>query len=137
MSSKTILIADDNHVDRTFIREAIENITENDFTVFEAFDGQDLLDMLDGNGNESTPTLIMLDMNMPRKNGLEALEIIKSGIKGQRIPIVMISNNSDKNLISRAYELGVNHYVRKPETRDGYAHIANAVNSLFLSPFPF
>ncbi|CAG5018311.1 Response regulator rcp1 [Dyadobacter sp. CECT 9275] len=137
MSSKTILIVDDNQADRMFIREAIENVTEKDCQVFEACDGQDLLDILNGPGNGTTPTLIVLDMNMPRKNGLEALEIIKSGTKGQRIPIVMLSNNSDKNLINRAYELGVNHYVRKPSTRDGYAHIANAVNSLFLSPFPF
>jgi len=74
----------------------------------------------------------LLDMNMPRVTGLEALQVIRANEKIRHIPAVMISTSSDKKLIHAAYETGVNAFIKKPNSYDGFIKIAEALQTCFL-----
>lgn len=114
----TILLADDDPDDRMLVREAFEeshllNILET------VEDGEELMDYLNQKGvfaGKPMPNLILLDLNMPRKNGMEALEEIKADEKLRRIPIVVLTTSKAEEDIIRTYDLGVNSFVVKPVT---------------------
>ena len=119
----TILMADDDEDDRELTRDALQGATlveELQFVV----DGQDLLDYLRRLGpygspqaaGRPQPSLILLDLNMPRKDGREALVEIKRDEVLRRIPVVVLTTSSDEEDVRRAYELGANTYLTKPVT---------------------
>ncbi|HEY9173825.1 MAG TPA: response regulator [Verrucomicrobiae bacterium] len=117
----TILLADDDPDDRQLTREAfLENRLANRFDTVE--DGEELMDYLHRRGNfahlQGTPLpgLILLDLNMPRKDGREALKEIKADPELRRIPIVVLTTSKADEDIVRSYDLGVNSYVTKPVT---------------------
>jgi CheY-like chemotaxis protein len=119
----TILIADDDPDDRELTRDALHECRlAND--VHFVHDGEDLLDYLNRRGQhkklagESLPGLILLDLNMPRKDGREALKEIKANPDLRRIPIVVLTTSKAEEDILRTYDLGVNSYVTKPVTFD-------------------
>lgn len=114
-----ILVAEDNSDDFLLIRDAID---ENALPVDLAWvkDGEELMDYLhhrgayEKPGTAVDPELILLDLNMPRKNGFEALKEIKEDKKLRWIPIVVLSTSGSETDIHKAYELGINAYIRKP-----------------------
>ena len=117
----TILLADDDPDDRKLTQDAfMENRLANDFHAVE--DGEELLDYLNRRGQyeslrgEPLPGLILLDLNMPRKDGREALKEIKADPELRRIPIVVLTTSKAEEDIVRTYDLGVNSYVTKPVT---------------------
>jgi len=117
----TILMADDDPDDRELTREAFrENRLANEFHTVE--DGEELLDYLRRRGRYAAlngaplPGLILLDLNMPRKDGREALREIKSDPTLRRIPVVVLTTSKAEEDILRSYDLGVNSYVTKPVT---------------------
>ena len=117
----TILLADDDPDDRKLTRDAfIENRLANEFHTVE--DGEELMDYLLRRGKyenlkgERLPGLILLDLNMPRKDGREALREIKANPDFRRIPIVVLTTSKAEEDILRSYDLGVNSYVTKPVT---------------------
>ncbi|HTV40362.1 MAG TPA: response regulator [Candidatus Sulfotelmatobacter sp.] len=117
----TILLADDDPDDRKLTRDAfIENRLANDFHAVE--DGEELLDYLHRRGQyesmrgDPLPGLILLDLNMPRKDGREALKEIKADPELRRIPVVVLTTSKAEEDIVRTYDLGVNSYVTKPVT---------------------
>jgi CheY-like chemotaxis protein len=117
----TILMADDDPDDRELTREAFrESRLANEFHTVE--DGEELLDYLHRRGRYAAlngaplPGLILLDLNMPRKDGREALREIKSDPNLRRIPIVVLTTSKAEEDILRSYDLGVNSYVTKPVT---------------------
>ena len=116
--SITILLADDDPDDRLLVREAFEeNHLLNVLETVE--DGEELMDYLNQKGKfagKPMPNLILLDLNMPRKNGMEALEEIKADQKLRRIPIVILTTSKAEEDIIRTYDLGVNSFVVKPVT---------------------
>ena len=85
-------------------------------------DGEELMDYLHRRGKyellrtEPLPGLILLDLNMPRKDGREALKEIKANPNLRRIPIVVLTTSKAEEDIVRSYDLGVNSYVTKPVT---------------------
>lgn len=116
-----ILMADDDPDDRELTREAFrESRLANEFHTVE--DGEELLDYLHRRGRWAhlngtpLPGLILLDLNMPRKDGREALREIKSDPHLRRIPIVVLTTSKAEEDILRSYDLGVNSYVTKPVT---------------------
>ena len=117
----TILLADDDPDDRKLTHDAfMENRLANEFHAVE--DGEELMDYLHRRGkyqnlrDEPLPGLILLDLNMPRKDGREALKEIKADPELRRIPIVVLTTSKADEDILRSYDLGVNSYVTKPVT---------------------
>jgi CheY-like chemotaxis protein len=117
----TILLADDDPDDRQLTRDAFEeNRLVNVLHTVE--DGEELMEYLRRQGryadhkNAPLPGLILLDLNMPRKDGREALKEIKADPELRRIPIVVLTTSKAEEDILRTYDLGVNSYVTKPVT---------------------
>ena len=114
----TILLADDDEEDRMLTSEALnESRVVNDLKFVE--DGEDLLDYLYRRGKYDAdsaprPGLILLDLNMPRKDGREALKEIKADPDLRRIPIVVLTTSKAEEDIYRTYDLGANSFIAKP-----------------------
>jgi len=112
----TILLAEDDPDDRLMATE--ENRLANDLQVVE--DGEELMDYLHHSGKYtsahgwSLPGLILLDLNMPKKDGREALKEIKADPHLRRIPIVVLTTSTEEEDIFRTYDLGVNSFITKP-----------------------
>ena len=115
----TLLLADDDPDDRLLARQALEkNRLANDLRCVE--DGEELLDYLYRSGKFADPKqsprpgLILLDLNMPRKDGREALREIKNDPRLRDIPIVVLTTSKAEEDVARTYNLGVNSYITKP-----------------------
>ncbi len=120
----TILMADDDADDRFLTQEALSEVTMANDLKF-VHDGQELIDYLtrqrdysDGN-SAPLPGLILLDLNMPRKNGREALAEIKANPELRRIPIVALTTSQAEEDILRTYDLGVAGFITKPVSFEG------------------
>ena len=116
-----VLVADDDEDDRLMLEEAwTENRMANDLRFVE--DGEELMDYLHKRGAYAAkgaaprPGLILLDLNMPRKDGREALQEIKEDPKLSSIPIVILTTSRTEEDILRTYALGVNSFISKPVT---------------------
>src|SRR5438552_1882825 len=115
----TILLADDDEEDRMLTADALaESRVVNDLRFVE--DGEELLDYLYGRGKFSgphaapAPGLILLDLNMPRKDGREALREIKADPELRRIPVIVLTTSKADTDIGAIYELGANSFISKP-----------------------
>jgi CheY-like chemotaxis protein len=128
----SIYIVEDDAEDLMLLKEALENeIKEVEITEFA--DGKALLDFFNDQHNVEKPALILLDMNMPRVSGLEALVFLKSKPETQHIPVVMISTSSDQRFIRYAYDQGVSAFMVKPVSINNYKFMAETVNVCFLN----
>jgi CheY-like chemotaxis protein len=122
-TSISILIAEDDPDDRYLAKEALsESRLANQLYFVE--DGEDLLDFLRHHGRYAEeapprPGIILLDLNMPRKDGREALHEIKADPYLRRIPVVVLTTSKAEEDILRSYDLGVNSFIVKPVTFDG------------------
>lgn len=117
----TILMADDDPDDCMLVRDALEEAgLINDLRFVE--DGDELMDYLYRRGkyaepsNSPRPGLILLDLNMPKKDGREALKEIKADPDLRRIPIVVLTTSQADEDILRTYDLGANSFITKPVT---------------------
>lgn len=115
----SILMADDDEDDRLMAKEALEEAKLANAISF-VEDGEELLDYLNHRGKYSNPELapkpglILLDLNMPKKDGREALKEIKEDPKLRSIPIVVLTTSKEEEDIYRTYNLGVNSFITKP-----------------------
>src|SRR4028118_1452653 len=116
-SFKTVIyLADDDQDDLDLMREALREVNPK-VTIVEAKNGHDLMTLLTAwsfQGNSSPINLILLDMNMPKVNGLEALKAIRANPLLSHIPTVMLSTSADPQEIAIAYQSGINGYIQKP-----------------------
>ncbi|MBD2306070.1 response regulator [Chroococcidiopsis sp. FACHB-1243] len=117
----TILMADDDEDDCMLAREALaESRLANDLYLVR--DGEELMDYLHQRGQYTDlklaprPGLILLDLNMPKKDGREALREIKANPQLKHIPVVVLTTSKAEEDIYRSYELGANSYITKPVT---------------------
>jgi CheY-like chemotaxis protein len=124
----TILIADDDADDRMLAKDALaENRLANDLHFVE--DGEQLMDFLYRRGayadaaKSPRPGLILLDLNMPKMDGREALKEIKADATLRCIPVVVLTTSKAEADIYRTYDLGVNSFITKPVTFDGLVAI--------------
>ncbi len=117
MSNKIILLADDNADDvkltiRAFRKQGIPN------QIVVANDGVEALEYLfvkDGHpSGNPLPALILMDLNMPRINGLEALRKIRADARTRYLPVVVLTTSQEEKDLSESYRLGVNSYLGKP-----------------------
>jgi CheY-like chemotaxis protein len=127
-SSVVILMADDDADDRELTRDALaESRLANEVHFVE--DGVELLDYLHHRGVYSQPGsaprpgVILLDLNMPRKDGREALREIKADPKLRTIPVVVLTTSKAEEDIVRSYDLGASSFISKPVTFEGLVEV--------------
>ena len=139
MAAKTIsiLLAEDDPDDRYLIGEALEeNLVTNELYIVE--DGEELLDYLyqrgkyHEKGKWPRPGLILLDLNMPRKDGREVLGEIKADPELRRIPIVVLTTSQAEDDITHTYDLGISGYITKPASFSGLLETIKAVGEYWL-----
>ena len=118
----SIFVADDDADDRDMIREAFE---ANDYTGTIAFacDGQELMNKL----STQIPHIILLDLNMPRKDGREVLKEIRATERYKAIPVIILSTSSRDDDINASYFLGCNCYITKPGS---FRELTSAIKSI-------
>ena len=133
----TLLLADDDPDDRLLARQALEKSRlANDLRCVE--DGEELLDYLHRRGKYADPKesprpgLILLDLNMPRKDGREALREIKNDPRLRDIPIVILTTSKAEEDVARSYNLGVNSYITKPVRFSALVEIMKAIGTYWF-----
>ena len=127
-----IVIVDDDSDDRGLIKDAfLENNPGKNFVLLE--NGDMLLEFLKTVPETDFPSLILLDLNMPGKDGREALKEIKKDNKTHHIPVVVFSTSSlDKDRII-SYELGANCFLTKPSSYQEMIFLTDAIVKLWVS----
>jgi two-component system response regulator len=119
MNAKVILLVEDNPSDRDLTRRALERARiSNQLIVAE--DGEEGLDylfgrgMYDGRDPRDLPTVVLLDINLPKVNGLEVLAQIRANEVTRLLPVVMLTTSDHEQHVAASYNLGANSYIRKP-----------------------
>ncbi len=119
MIGKVILLVEDNPDDRILTVRALKqhNIAN---VIDEVKDGQEALDYLFGEGQyagrdiAAQPQVVLLDLKLPKVDGLEVLQRMRADSRTRRIPVVVLTSSSEQQDIVSSYDLGANSYVRKP-----------------------
>ncbi len=118
-NQKSILLVEDNPDDIELTMRALKkNNIKNEIIV--AKDGAEALDFLFGTGKhegrdlKDMPTLILLDLKLPKMDGLEVLQTIRSNDRTRFLPVVILTSSKEEQDLMRGYSLGTNSYVRKP-----------------------
>ena len=129
-----VLLVEDNPGDVRLTLEVLrESRVATDVTV--AGDGDEALAVLRGEGSHADrrrPSLVLLDLNLPRKSGLEVLAEVKSDRNLRRVPVVVLSGSSAAHDVVRAYDLHANAYVTKPLDLNEFIAALRAVETFWL-----
>ena len=117
MKDKTILLVEDNPDDqRLTLRALKKNNVANEVKITQ--DGVEALDYLFGTaeqpGGNPLPALVLLDLKLPRVDGLEVLRRIRADPRTRRLPVVVLTSSREEQDLIHSYDLGANSYVRKP-----------------------
>lgn len=133
----TILMADDDEDDRLLTQDALaESRVLNDLHFVE--DGVELLEYLERRGKfadkavSPRPGLILLDLNMPRMDGREALEAIKANPNLKGIPVVILTTSQQEEDMVKGYNLGAASYITKPVTFDGLVELMKTLGKYWV-----
>ncbi|MEK6760030.1 MAG: response regulator [Deltaproteobacteria bacterium] len=130
-----ILMVEDNPADVRLTREAFKDAKVlNNMSV--VGDGEEALLFLRRKGAYSDaprPDLILLDLNLPKKDGREVLAEIKSDPLLKRIPVVVLTTSEDEKDVLKAYDLHVNAYITKPVNLDQFMKVVEAVEDFWLT----
>lgn len=130
----TILLADDDEDDRMMTRKAFErHRLANDFHT--VADGEELMAFLRQQGqytNAPRPGLILLDLNMPKKDGREALSEIKADPNLRNIPVVILTTSSEEEDILETYGIGASSYITKPVGFESLIKIVEALGTYWF-----
>lgn len=133
----TVLVADDDPDDQLLIEDAFTESRLQNERYF-VNDGIELVEYLQHRGKYSNPAsaprpgVILLDLNMPRMDGREALSVIKADPSLKQIPIIVLTTSKAEEDILRTYNLGVNSYITKPVTFDGLVEMVKVLTSYWF-----
>lgn len=139
MNKQTVLIVDDSSGDRLVIRRAFER-TRRDVKLVELIDGEELVNYIERKIPFKDavlypePDLILLDINMRRLDGIQALKLLRSKEEYARVPVVMLTTSSREQDINESYELGSTDYITKPENFKDFMQAISDVCSYLDSP---
>jgi CheY-like chemotaxis protein len=131
----TILMAEDNATDVMLTKEALAHAKLLN-TLHVVDDGMEAMDFLNRRGKHAkapTPDLILLDLNMPRKNGQEVLAEIKASEHLRHIPVVVLTTSKAEEDVVKAYGLHANCYVIKPVDFDVFAEVVRSIQDFWFS----
>jgi CheY-like chemotaxis protein len=135
--SKIILLIEDNTDDeRLTLRALRRNNVINEVVV--AVDGQQALDYLFGSGTfegrdlDVMPSVVILDLKLPRLSGIEVLERIRTNERTTHIPVVVLTANEDENQVVEAYKRGANSFVQKPTDPSDYSEMVLQLTMYWL-----
>ncbi|MDB5231032.1 MAG: response regulator [Chitinophagaceae bacterium] len=127
-----VFIVDDDPDDREAIRDAFrENKHDHEFVFME--NGNKLFDVLSTQFSQTYPAIILLDLNMPGKNGKEILKEIKEDATLRKIPVVIITTSSSEKDRDISYELGANCFVTKPDSYKELLHLTDSIAKLWFT----
>ena len=133
----TILLADDDEDDRLMTRDALRDARlHNDLRT--VVDGVELMEYLKREGRFSDeresprPGMILLDLNMPRMDGREALAAIKADPELRSIPVVVLTTSKAEEDVIRTYDLGVNSFITKPVTFLGLVEVMKVFSRYWM-----
>lgn len=127
-------MADDDADDRVLTKEALEESRVLNDLHF-AVDGEDLMDFLKRRGKHADaprPGLILLDLNMPKKDGREALKEIKADPDLRRIPVVVMTTSKAEEDVYRSYDLGASSFITKPVTFDRLVELMKTMGQYWV-----
>jgi two-component system response regulator len=119
MNTKAILLVEDNASDRDLTIRALERAHISNRLVV-AEDGQEAVDYLFGHGQHigrdihDLPTVVLLDINLPKLDGLEVLQQIRANTVTRLLPVVMLTTSDREQHVIASYNLGANSFIRKP-----------------------
>ena len=137
MKPKIILLVEDNPSDIGLTQRALaKSHVANELVVAE--DGHEALDYLFGAGAyagrdvDQLPTVVLLDLKLPRVDGLEVLRRIRSESLTRRLPVVVLTSSKEKQDLAASYDLGVNSYIRKPVDFEQFAQAIQALSLYWL-----
>jgi chemotaxis family two-component system response regulator Rcp1 len=129
-----VLLVEDNPADVRLTREVLEEGNEIALTVMP--DGEEAMAFLRGEGiyeGEPRPNLVLLDLNLPKKDGREVLEELKTDSGLSRIPVVVLTTSGAETDIVRSYELHANCFITKPLDLDEYFAAVRSIRDFWLS----
>ena len=129
---QVILIVDDDLDDREIMRDAFMSNHKNHREYVFMENGDLLLQYLEDGDGVPSPALIMLDLNMPGKDGREALKEIKGSERFRHIPTVVFTTSSSQKDMQVSYDLGANCFITKPDTFNKLVEITNSIAQLWL-----
>lgn len=133
-TKKTILLIEDNSDDAILTMRALEKV-EFVFELDLAQNGAEALDILYNHPSDSAyqPHLILLDLNLPKINGIDLLKRLKSDEQTKRIPVVVLTSSMDSGDMRRCMDLGANSYIQKPVDFIEFVDVANLIGKYWLS----
>ncbi len=134
MQARPILLVEDNPDDEILTVRALKRQSIGNRIVV-AHDGQEALDRLFGEGEGGAPerpALVLLDLNLPRVEGLEVLRRIRSDPRTRLLPVVILTSSREERDIIEGYSLGANSYVRKPVNFDEFLEAARQLGLYWL-----
>jgi len=136
-SDLTILLVEDNSTDVILIRRAFDKAKLGN-PVQVVSDGDAAVDYLAGSGTYTDrkrfplPILILLDLKLPRRSGIEVLQWLRAQDTLKRIPVVMLTSSQQERDVNAAYDMGVNSYLVKPVEFDGLLEMLKTINLYWL-----
>lgn len=133
----TVLLVEDNPDDEALTLRALHKYNlANDIVVVR--DGQEALDYLfaegqyDGRNREELPQVVLLDLNLPKVDGLEVLRRVAADPIVRRVPVVVLTSSDEEQDLVRSYDLGANSYVRKPVDFEQFLETARQLGMYWL-----
>jgi CheY-like chemotaxis protein len=133
--SLAVILAEDDEDDFLLTKEALQE-AGLDIALYRVKNGEELIDCLRRRGafqgRSIDPVVILLDLNMPKKDGREALKEIKSDASLRLIPVVVLTNSKAPEDIQRSYDLGVNSFIRKPTRFDQFVEVVKTLKQYWF-----
>jgi CheY-like chemotaxis protein len=131
-----VLMAEDDEEDRMMARDALAEANAG-VELHCVEDGEDLLEYLRRRGRWAStaaprPALVLLDLNMPRKDGREALREMKADPELRSLPVVVLTTSREEEEIARTYNLGANSFIRKPVTFAGLVGVMRTIGAYWF-----
>jgi CheY-like chemotaxis protein len=138
MASKIVLVAEDNPDDFFLFRRALDK-AKFDSPVQRVEDGEEAIAYLagqgvyDDRGKFPIPSLLLLDLKMPRRSGFEVLEWTRQHPIYKRLPVVVLTSSSQPEDVDRAYSLGANSYLVKPGDFNDLIKLSHAIDDYWMT----